>query len=131
MITCVFKDDGRVLAVFAKRARGLLARHVVTCRVKDASDLKTFSAEGYRLDDEQSEEDVLVFTRSKRERPAPPPPVSEPTGRGKRKSATATNPKDDGEPSGTGGGVKKARSKAKPIAAPTTRRATKSSRRKG
>lgn len=72
MVTCVFKDDGRVLSVFAKRARGLLARHVVRSRAKDVSELENFTDEGYRLDTSQSEDRILVFTRSKQQRLATP-----------------------------------------------------------
>lgn len=71
VVTCVFKDDGRVLSVFAKRARGLFARHVVMSRAEGMSDLENFSAEGYRLDKSQSKEGLLVFARSKAQRVAP------------------------------------------------------------
>ncbi|CAM9449995.1 unnamed protein product, partial [Hapterophycus canaliculatus] len=71
VITCVFKDDGRVLSVFAKRARGLLARHVVVNRAEGVADLEAFSAEGYRLDRSQSADGVLVFTRTKAQRASP------------------------------------------------------------
>lgn len=75
IVTCVFKDDGRVLSVFAKRARGLFARHVVINRAKDIADLEAFSAEGYCLDRSQSSDSLLVFTRSKAQRLAPAKPT--------------------------------------------------------
>lgn len=73
VITCVFKDDGRVLSVFAKRARGLMARHIVRTRAKTVQDLETFSAEGYRLDRKQCKDSFLVFVRSKAQRVSPQP----------------------------------------------------------
>lgn len=106
VITCVFKDDGRVLSVFAKRARGLLARHVVMSRVECISDLETFTAEGYRLDTAQSEDGLLVFTRSKGQRPsnnnAPPsitPAAAVPSGKKRARSApvgSKSKPEDGG-----------------------------------
>lgn len=70
LFTCVFKDDGRVLSVFAKRARGLFARHVVERRATGLADLEAFSSEGYRLDRSQCDDSVLVFSRSKAQRAA-------------------------------------------------------------
>lgn len=70
VFTCVFKDDGRVLSVFAKRARGLFARHVVERRATGIADLEAFSSEGYRLDRSQCDDGVLVFSRTKGQRAA-------------------------------------------------------------
>lgn len=97
VVTCVFKDDGRVLSVFAKRARGLLARHVVISRAKDVSDLANFTSEGYRLDRAQSDEHVLVFARSKGQRPTSPPQAASASsaagsGKGKKRSAAVSKP---------------------------------------
>lgn len=99
VVTCVFKDDGRVLSVFAKRARGLLARHVVVNRAKDVADLESFSAEGYRLDRSQCGDGLLVFTRSKAQRAAPTKPTmaaktqAKPKGKTKAKAEAASETK--------------------------------------
>eukprot|EP00746_Dinoflagellata_sp_MGD_P002874 gnl/MRDRNA2_/MRDRNA2_105620_c0_seq1.p1 gnl/MRDRNA2_/MRDRNA2_105620_c0~~gnl/MRDRNA2_/MRDRNA2_105620_c0_seq1.p1 ORF type:complete len:272 (+),score=76.27 gnl/MRDRNA2_/MRDRNA2_105620_c0_seq1:64-879(+) len=53
-------------AVYAKKARGLMCRHIVKNRVKDLAGLKTFHGEGedkYCLDTKKSSESKLVFTR--------------------------------------------------------------------
>lgn len=110
VITCVFKDDGRVLSVFAKRARGLLARHVVVNRAEGIADLEAFSAEGYRLDRSQSADGMLVFTRTKAQRVGPTKSAA-----GKKSQAKPTKKKagaqeeeeeDDkgGKPAGRRGG---------------------------
>ncbi|CAM9191025.1 unnamed protein product [Discosporangium mesarthrocarpum] len=107
VVTCVFKDDGRVLSVFAKRARGLLASFAIRRRSSTAADLKGFNSEGYRLDPKQSGDETLVYCRSKADRPppAPSPAVSPntmaPKGKGKgqghpRQVAKVEKPKAGG-----------------------------------
>lgn len=88
VVNCVFKDDGRVLSVFAKRARGLLARHVVLSRAEDVSDLLNFTAEGYCLDRAQSTDGVIVFTRTKGQRPTP---QSQTTGKSSKSTSAAAD----------------------------------------
>lgn len=67
VIECVFEDwkDGRykVIGFFAKRARGLMARHAVQQRVATPAGLKKFDAEGYAFDAAASAADRLVFRR--------------------------------------------------------------------
>ena len=67
VIDCVFEDwkNGRykVISFFAKRARGLMARHAVKRRVATPPGLKRFDAEGYRFDAAASEPDRFVFRR--------------------------------------------------------------------
>jgi hypothetical protein len=66
-VSCEFKEvkDGkaRVLGLFAKQARGMMARFVVTQRVDRVEGLRDFTLGGYRLDAEASRADALVFTR--------------------------------------------------------------------
>lgn len=70
VVTPVFKEvkDGkaRVLFLFAKRARGLMARWAVLNRLEDPAGLKDFNAEGYRFVGAEDGE-RLVFSR-----PQPP-----------------------------------------------------------
>ena len=67
VIECVFEEwkGGRykVISFFAKRARGLMARHAVRRRVATPAGLRKFTAEGYAFAAEASEPDRLVFRR--------------------------------------------------------------------
>jgi len=67
VIECVFEDwktdRYKIISFFAKRARGLMARHAVKKRVKTPAGLKTFDAEGYAFDAAASEPDRFVFRR--------------------------------------------------------------------
>ena len=67
VIECVFEDwkgdRYKVISFFAKRARGLMARHAIQRRVATPAGLKRFDAEGYRYDAPASEPDRLVFRR--------------------------------------------------------------------
>ena len=64
-IKVVFQQDGRVIAVHAKRARGLMVRYVAENNISDLSTLKKFNVEGYEFVAKKSTEDRLVFDRSK------------------------------------------------------------------
>ncbi len=72
IVTPVFQDtkDGksRVLFLFAKQARGMMARFLVDERLERVEDLKAFDRGGYRFRPDRSEGDTWVF-----ERPQPPP----------------------------------------------------------
>jgi len=67
VIDCVFEDwkDGRykVISFFAKRARGLMARHAVEHRARRPAQLEAFAAEGYAFDAAASAPGRLVFRR--------------------------------------------------------------------
>lgn len=67
VIDCVFEDwkDGRykVISFFAKRARGLMARHAIEQRLRSPKGLVSFAADGYRHDAGASAPDRLVFRR--------------------------------------------------------------------
>jgi len=70
IVTPVFKDrakggDYRVLAFFAKRARGMMASWIIRERVDTLKGLTGFAEEGYRYSAEQSEPDRPVFLRDK------------------------------------------------------------------
>ena len=68
VIQPVFEDwsQGRfkVVSFYAKRARGLMARHAVTQRLESADGLKSFAAEGYAYDAAASDGPRWVFRRS-------------------------------------------------------------------
>jgi hypothetical protein len=57
-IDCVFKDSGRVLSFFAKRARGLMARWCALHCVESPEELKAFDLEGYKFVPKESSDTV-------------------------------------------------------------------------
>lgn len=67
VITPQFKEkkEGayRSIPIKAKRARGLMARFMVTEDLRGPEDLKAFDLEGYAFNEELSEGDNWVFTR--------------------------------------------------------------------
>ncbi len=67
IISPVFKEvkegNARVLAVFAKPARGMMARWIIQNRVTDAAQLKDFTMAGYRFDAQGSTPDKPLFAR--------------------------------------------------------------------
>ncbi|WP_299251479.1 peroxide stress protein YaaA [uncultured Lacinutrix sp.] len=67
VITVDFKEfkDGKykIVAFYAKLARGLMARYIVDTNAQTIEDLKGFTTEGYGLCDELSTENHLIFTR--------------------------------------------------------------------
>ena len=67
VVTPVFKDfkNGayKVIAFYAKVARGMMARFVIKNRIGSVDALKEFSQDGYRFDPDRSTEQNLVFRR--------------------------------------------------------------------
>lgn len=67
VITPVFLEerDGatKIISFFAKKARGAMARFIITNRVTDSDGLKDFDLGGYRFAEAQSDETKLVFVR--------------------------------------------------------------------
>lgn len=67
VVECVFEDwksgQYKVISFFAKRARGLMARHAVMQRLATPRQLEGFDLEGYAFAAAASEPDRLVFRR--------------------------------------------------------------------
>ncbi len=67
IITPAFKDykDGKLkmIAFYAKKARGLMVRYIIDNSVETIDELKCFNYEGYAFDANLSSEKELVFTR--------------------------------------------------------------------
>lgn len=67
VVECVFEDwkggGYKIISFFAKRARGLMARHAIVRRATRVEDLLGFDAEGWRFDPGASDTDRLVFRR--------------------------------------------------------------------
>lgn len=66
-ITCHFKEikDGepKVVGLFAKKARGMMARYIIQNRIEEPQALKEFNEDGYTYDDSLSTGSDYVFTR--------------------------------------------------------------------
>ncbi|GMF40064.1 unnamed protein product [Phytophthora lilii] len=64
VVDCVFKDDGKIKSVYAKRARGLMCRYLIQQRVDSLEGITKFDLEGYRYSSAASSDDTFVFTRT-------------------------------------------------------------------
>lgn len=64
-VRIVFREEGRVIAVHAKRARGLMARYLSETGATSLENVKSFNVEGYSYMKEASDETTLVFDRKK------------------------------------------------------------------
>ncbi|MDE1168754.1 MAG: peroxide stress protein YaaA [Pseudomonas sp.] len=62
-----FKDlkngQYKIISFYAKKARGMMARHVIEQRIDDPEALKQFDVQGYRFSAQHSKTDHLVFLR--------------------------------------------------------------------
>lgn len=56
-------DSFRQVVIYTKKARGMLARYVVTNKIKSFDDLKGFDSEGYWFNPSLSSDNKLVFVR--------------------------------------------------------------------
>ncbi len=67
VVTPVFKQykdsSYRVVAIYAKKARGLMCDYIVQNRLTSVEDLKSFNLDGYRFAPELSSQKDWVFTR--------------------------------------------------------------------
>jgi cytoplasmic iron level regulating protein YaaA (DUF328/UPF0246 family) len=68
VVECVFEEakagGWKIVSFYAKRARGLMARHAITQRIDRVADLRSFNAEGYAYSAAVSSPDRLVFRRT-------------------------------------------------------------------
>jgi uncharacterized protein len=88
VVHAVFRVQGRVVAVHAKRARGLMARHLADCQASTLADIQAFAAEGYQYNATDSTDTRLVFDR----RGGGTGPVASSAARGKRKAPETRKP---------------------------------------
>jgi uncharacterized protein len=67
VITPVFKAEKsgklKMITVYAKRARGLMARFIIKNRLENSEDLKAFTDEGYYFENQLSNENSWLFVR--------------------------------------------------------------------
>ncbi len=66
-VECKFMEerDGtlKILSVYAKKARGLMARYMMENQIESVDELKGFDVDGYSYRQEPSSDRVLVFAR--------------------------------------------------------------------
>jgi cytoplasmic iron level regulating protein YaaA (DUF328/UPF0246 family) len=67
IVTPIFKQESKgrlqVVTVFAKRARGMMARFIIENQLKRAEELKAFDMDGYFFDAASSTNDKWLFQR--------------------------------------------------------------------
>ena len=67
IITPIFKDykngNLKIIAFFAKKARGMMVRYIIDNNIEKTEDLKGFNYGNYAFDNNLSTETELVFTR--------------------------------------------------------------------
>ena len=67
LLTINFKETrqgkARVIAIFAKRARGMMAGHIIRNRIESPDAMKRFKEGGYRYSRELSDDKQWTFTR--------------------------------------------------------------------
>jgi cytoplasmic iron level regulating protein YaaA (DUF328/UPF0246 family) len=67
LININFKDSKngvyKVIAIYAKKARGMMARYIVQEKIQDPNHLKDFTLGGYQFNADLSQENDWVFTR--------------------------------------------------------------------
>jgi cytoplasmic iron level regulating protein YaaA (DUF328/UPF0246 family) len=66
-IQCDFKEEKngkfQTVGLFAKRARGMMARYIVEHDIKDPQDVRGFDTDSYRFNTSLSDDSQFVFTR--------------------------------------------------------------------
>ncbi len=74
LVTPVFKDlsrgQYRVVSFFAKKARGMMVRHLISKQITDVAGIRKFRSGGYRYNCDLSTDDQPVFTRDQNPSPA-------------------------------------------------------------
>lgn len=67
LVTVHFKEDKggtlKIVALFAKRARGMMARHIVEHQIEDVHGITTFNEAGYIFKPQLSTQTELIFAR--------------------------------------------------------------------
>ncbi len=67
IVTVEFKeqkgDTFKVVGMDAKKARGHLARYILEHQIDNVDDLKSYTDEGYHLNESLSTDELFVYTR--------------------------------------------------------------------
>ncbi|MGL4931765.1 MAG: peroxide stress protein YaaA [Aeromonas sp.] len=68
IVTPVFKDEKngqfKIISFYAKKARGMMARHIIKQRLTEVEQLTGFNAEGYTFVPQESDAHTLMFKRA-------------------------------------------------------------------
>ena len=87
VVTPIFKEEKngelKTVAVYAKIARGKMARYIIQNKIKQPSKLKLFEEEGYKFDIELSTNTEWIFTRPRPDK-IEEPKSKEPQKRGRK-----------------------------------------------
>ncbi|MDU6412212.1 MAG: peroxide stress protein YaaA [Yersiniaceae bacterium] len=71
LVKPVFLDEKngsyKVISFYAKKARGLMSRFIITRQLTQPEQLKAFDLEGYRFDEARSQGNEYVFTRAQQD----------------------------------------------------------------
>jgi hypothetical protein len=59
-------DEYKIIGLFAKKARGKMARFIIKNRINKMNEIKDFTEDGYALNKKLTTENNFVFTRSKK-----------------------------------------------------------------
>lgn len=66
-ITPLFKEEKngelKTVAIYAKKARGKMARYIIQNRIKQPNKLKSYTEDGYKFDENLSTDTEWIFTR--------------------------------------------------------------------
>ena len=52
-----------MMGVYAKKARGMLSRHIIDNKLSDPEDIKSFNQDGYAFNKSMTDGNTWVFTR--------------------------------------------------------------------
>ena len=67
MVTANFKQfkngEYKTIAIFSKRARGLMTRYIIDNNIDSIEGLKHFSSDNYLFSEKLSSDNELIFTR--------------------------------------------------------------------
>ena len=57
------RDRYKTIAIYAKKARGLMSRFIIENKLEDIDNLKIFNSEGYTFDENLSDLSNYTFVR--------------------------------------------------------------------
>lgn len=64
-VKVAFQQEGKVIAIHAKKARGLMVKYISENKLESVEGIQQFDLEGYRFCEDRSDETTIVFDRSK------------------------------------------------------------------
>ena len=75
-IKIAFQQEGKVIAVHAKRARGLMVRYISENQLEDVDEIRQFDLDGYGFCEDKSNANMMVFDRRKNWKDEPDSDIS-------------------------------------------------------